>query len=94
MADFEKVQSWLAQLPFTDKPAPGSLPLEDCRGGSALIVITSAYGSELEAAVAEASPYFSAVTLILVGDAPADLGPLPAVRLSVGCDVAEALAAL
>ena len=57
-------------------------------------MISSAYSAELESAVAEASPYFSAVTLILVGDAQADLGLTPTVRLSVGCDVAEALTAL
>ena len=94
MAAFEKVRGWLAMLPFTDKPASGPLPLEDCRGGSALIVITSACSGELAALVAEAAPYFSAVTLVLVGDGHADAGLTPAVRLPVGCDVAGELAAL
>ncbi len=94
MGDLEKLRRWLALLPFEDKAYEGSLPLEDCRGGSALIVVTSAYRGELEAAVAEASPYFSAVTLVLVGDDHADAGLAPTVRLSVGCDVAAELVAL
>ena len=94
MADFEKVRRWLALLPFTDKAAGGDLPLEDCLGGSALIVITSAYSEALEAGVAEAAPYFSAVTLVLVGDDHTDAGLTPTVRLPVGCDVAAELAAL
>ena len=76
MADFEKVRRWLALLPFEDK-APGPLPLEDCRGGSALIVITSACSEALEASIAEAAPFFSAVTLVLVGDGHADTGLTP-----------------
>ena len=94
MADFEKVRRWLALLPFTDKAAGGDLPLEDCRGGSALIVITSACSEALEASVAEASPYFSGVTLVLVGDDRAGDGLTPTVRLPVGCNVAAELAAL
>ena len=93
MADFEKVRRWLALLPFEDK-APGPLPLEDCRGGSALIVITSACSEALEASIAEAAPFFSAVTLVLVGDGHADTGLTPTVRLPVGCDVAAELVAL
>ena len=93
MADFEKVRRWLALLPFEDK-APGPLPLEDCRGGSALIVITSACSEALEANIAEAAPFFSAVTLVLVGDGHADTGLTPTVRLPVGCDVAAELVAL
>ena len=93
MADFEKVRRWLALLPFEDK-APGPLPLEDCRGGSALIVITSACSEALEASIAEAAPFFSAVTLVLVGDGHADTGMTPTVRLPVGCDVAAELVAL
>ena len=93
MADFEKVRRWLALLPFEDK-APGPLPLEDCRGGSALIVITSACSEALEASIAEAVPFFSAVTLVLVGDGHADTGLTPTVRLPVGCDVAAELVAL
>jgi hypothetical protein len=94
MADFEKVRKWLALLPFTGGDGGGPLPLEDCRGGSALIVITSAYSGALEASVAEAAPYFSAVTLVLVGDDHPDAGLTPTVRLPVGCDVASELAAL
>ncbi len=93
MADFEKVRRWLALLPFEDK-APGPLPLEDCRGGSALIVITSACSEALEASIAEAAPFFSAVTLVLVGDGHADTGLTPTLRLPVGCDVAAELVAL
>ena len=93
MADFEKVRRWLALIPFEDK-APGPLPLEDCRGGSALIVITSACSEALEASIAEAAPFFSAVTLVLVGDGHADTGLTPTVRLPVGCDVAAELVAL
>ena len=93
-ADFEKVRRWLALLPFTDKATGGGLPLEDCRGGSALIVITSAWSEALAASVAEAAPYFSAVTLVLVGDDRAGDGLTPTVRLPVGCDVAAELAAL
>ena len=93
MADFEKVRRWLALLPFEDK-APGPLPLEDCRGVSALIVITSACSEALEASIAEAAPFFSAVTLVLVGDGHADTGLTPTVRLPVGCDVAAELVAL
>ena len=93
MADFEKVRRWLALIPFEDK-APGPLPLEDCRGGSALIVITSACSEALEASIAEAAPFFSAVTLVLVGDGHADTGLTPTLRLPVGCDVAAELVAL
>ena len=93
MADFEKVRRWLALLPFEDK-APGPLPLEDCRDGSALIVITSACSEALEASIAEAAPFFSAVTLVLVGDGHADTGLTPTLRLPVGCDVAAELVAL
>ena len=93
MADFEKVRRWLALLPFEDK-APGPLPLEDCRGGSALIVITSACSEALEASIAEAASFFSAVTLVLVGDGHADTGLTPTLRLPVGCDVAAELVAL
>ena len=93
MADFEKVRRWLALIPFEDK-APGPLPLEDCRGGSALIVITSACSEALEASIAEAAHFFSAVTLVLVGDGHADTGLTPTVRLPVGCDVAAELVAL
>ena len=93
MADFEKVRRWLALLPFEDK-APGPLPLEDCRGGSALIVITSACSEALEASIAEAAPFFSAVTLVPVRDGHADTGLTPTLRLPVGCDVAAELVAL
>ncbi len=94
MADFEKVRRWLALLPFEGKSSDAPLPLEDCRGGSALIVVTSACSEALGAAVAEAAPYFSAVTLVLVGDGHADTGLTPAIRLPVGCDVAAELVAL
>ena len=93
-AEFDRVRKWLALLPFTDKPARGGLPLEECRGGSALIVITTEVGEELEAGLDEAGAWFSAVTLVLVGDAPFDAGRTPVLRLPVGCDVAEVLVAL
>ena len=94
MADFEKVRKWLALLPFPPAAADGPLPLEDCRGGSALIVVTAGCSEALEASVAEATAYFSAVTLVLVGDDHADNGLTPKVRLPVGCDVAAELVAL
>ena len=44
--------------------------------------------------IAEAEAYFSAVTLVLVGDGHRDPGQLPAIRLTVGCNVADELLAL
>ena len=94
LSDFERVRKWLALLPFTDEPAGGDLPLEDCRGGSALIVITASPSQALGDSVAEAAAWFSAVTLVIVGDEPFDAGLTPTLRLAVGCDVAQVLAAL
>ena len=93
-ADFEKLRRWLALLPFGDKPFGGDLPTEASYGGSSLILITDAWDEALEAAVAAAGSWFSAVTLVLVGDDHRDPGLLPAVRLPIGCDVAAELAAL
>lgn len=93
-ADLDKIRKWLALLPFEDEPAQGPLPLEDAYGGSALLVVTGALTEALRAEIARAEPYFSTVTLILVGDGHEDAGLLPAIRLPVGCDVAAELVAL
>ncbi len=89
--DFEPVRRWLAQIPFGDRAAEGELPVESAEGGSSLVLITAAYSEELAAKVAAASSYFSAVTLVLVGEGHQDTGLLPAVYLPVGCDVAAEL---
>ncbi len=94
LADFDKVRRWLALLPFESGIADGPLPLEDCQGGSALVLITSGCSEALEARLAEAAPYFGAVTLVLVGEGHADTGLTPTVRLPAGCDVAAELTSL
>ncbi len=93
-ADFGKVRRWLALLPFEGKAAEGPLPLEEVSGGSSLIVITDACSDALAERIAEAEPFFSAVTLVLVGEGGGEKLQLPVLRLPVGCDAAEALAAL
>ena len=92
MTDFEKIRRWLALLPFGDKASGEALPLDTAYGCSALILVTDTWSRELEQRIAEAEPYFSAVTLVLVGE-EADTGLIPAIRLPVGCDVAAELAA-
>ena len=92
--DFEPVRRWLAQIPFGDRAAEGALPVESVEGGSSLVLITAAYSEELAAQVAAASSYFSAVTLVLVGEGHQETGLLPAVYLPVGCDVAAELVEL
>ena len=94
MEDFERVRRWLARLPFGEKPPAGEYPLEAGDAGSALIVVTGACTEETEARIAMASPYFSAVTLVLVGEEGQLPASLPALRLPVGCSVAEVLASL
>ena len=94
MADFEKIRRWLALLPFGEAPARGPLPTESAYGRSALILVTDSFTPELEASLAEAEPYFSAVTLVLVGEEGRDTGLVPTIRLPLGCDVAAELAAL
>jgi len=94
MGDFERVRRWLAQLPFDAGPLPDPLPPEALAGNSALILVTSAYTRELEDLIARVSPYFSAVTPVLVGDAAEAELPPSALRLKVGCDVAAELIAL
>ena len=92
--DFETVRRWLAQIPFGEAPGEGELPLDTAEGGSSLVVITGGYSDALAARVAAASSYFSAVTLVLVGEGHADAGLMPAVYLPVGCDVAAELVEL
>ena len=72
----------------------GPLPLETGYGGSSLIVVTHHCTDALAEKIAEAEPYFSAVTLVLVGEGHGEKLDLPVLRLAVGCDAAEALAAL
>ncbi len=93
-ADYEAVRRWLAQLPFGSKPSEGPFPLEEEGGGSSLIVITHRCTDALEEHLAEAAPWFSAVTLVLVGESAGESLNLPVIRLEPGCDVAEVLAAL
>ncbi len=93
MADFEKIRRWLALLPFGEKDPQEPLSLETAYGGSALIVVTDAWSAGLEERIAAVEPYFSAVTLVLVGEDRADTGLLPTLRLPVGCDVAAELLA-
>ena len=92
--DFEKIRKWLALLPFSDKAAEGPLPIEPGYGGSSLLLITSSLTEELEARIAEAEPFFNAVTLVLVGEGRRPAGLLPTISLPVGCDVAAELIAL
>lgn len=92
--DFEPVRRWLAKLPFGEKAAEGELPAERADGNSALILITGSFSDEMAAKVAAAAPFFSAVTLVLVGDGHTDSGLLPTLYLPVGCDVAAALGTL
>ena len=94
MADFEKIRRWLALLPFDGEPLKGPLPTESAYGRSALILVTDSFTPELEASLAEAEPYFSAMSLVLVGDEGRDTGLIPTIRLPVGCDVSAELAAL
>ena len=56
-------------------------------------MITDAWSADLEERIAAVEPYFSAVTLVLVGEDRADTGLLPTLRLPVGCDVAAELIA-
>ena len=92
--DFDQVLRWLAQLPFGEKAPEGPLPLDTGYGSSSLIVVTHHCTDALAEKIAEAEPYFSAVTLVLVGEGHGDQLDLPVLRLAVGCDAAEALAAL
>ena len=94
LGDFERIRRWLAQLPFDAEPLSDPLPPEALAGNSALILVTSAYTRELEDLIARVSPYFSAVTPVLVGDGPGEDPPPDAIRLPVGCDVAAELIAL
>ena len=94
MADMEKIRKWLALLPFGEKEPEGPLPLEELRGGSALVVVTDACTPALEQRIAEAEPWFSAVTLVLVGEGQTTGELTSVVRLPVGCDVAAELTAL
>ncbi len=93
-ADFERVRRWLALLPFDGRPGEPALPLEGGEAGSALIVITDGYSRAMGEGIAEASPWYSTVTLVLVGDEHEDCGAIPAIRLPVGCDVSDRLIAL
>ncbi len=92
--DFEKIRKWLALLPFADKASDDPFPVEEAWAGSALMVITDGFSDKLADRIAEAEAYFSAVTLVLVGDGHRDPGQLPAIRLPVGCNVADELLAL
>jgi uncharacterized protein (DUF58 family) len=92
--DVGDVRRWLAQLPFGDEAPEGPLPLETGYGASSLIVVTHRCTESLAEKIAEAEPYFSAVTLVLVGEGHGEKTDLPSLRLEVGCDVASALAAL
>ncbi len=91
--DFPRLLEWLARLPFGKASSGEDLPLENAREGSALLVLTGRLSPELEARIAKASPYFSAVTLVLVGEEGEDTGTLPCISLPTGCDVAAELAA-
>ena len=88
------MRRWLALLPFGDKAPEGLPPLESGYGVSSLIVITHHCTDALAEKIAEAEPFFSAVTLVLVGEGHGEKLDLPVLRLEVGCDVADALAAL
>ncbi len=92
--DFDKMLRWLAMLPFGEGSFSGELPRETVSGSSSLILVTDAFDETMESAVLAAEPFFSAVTLVLVGNEHHDPGLLPAVRLPVGCDVAAELTAL
>ena len=94
LTDFEKIRRWLALLPFVGAPWTEALPRESIYGRSSLILVTATFTPELEAALAEAESYYSAVTLVLVGDEGRDTGLIPTIRLPLGCDVAAELVAL
>ena len=58
------------------------------------VTVVGLKGTLMEELIARVSPYFSAVTPVLVGDGPGEDPPPDAIRLPVGCDVAAGLIAL